>query len=252
MVEGNSRTLAKIHVVTAILVMFVLKMLSLTSHRTSMREDSLAHKDFTVRQELSPRSHVLLELRELRKLLVSLMNVNPVSQESMGTRLEQLHVKNAHQEPFLIWVHLLAVVQVSTESSYQRLEAVYAKQDSNLLILIMMIHSQIVRRKFTMTVTVKLRKETQLVHAETKITVLLHAMEVKAQSNSMVSANAKTSRPLKKYAQSSVCKISQRFISPLMEPSKSNQINQSRQTSSSKKIFLELPIVRKKIRLNVN
>ena len=70
-VEDNSQTLAKIHVVTAILVMFVLKMLSLKSHRASMREVSLAQKDFTVQLELTLRSHVLLELRELRKLLVS-------------------------------------------------------------------------------------------------------------------------------------------------------------------------------------
>ena len=170
----------------------------------------------------------------------------------MAIRLEQLHVKNALQELFLIWVHLLAAVQVSTESSYQKLEAVFVKQASNQLIPIMMIHSLIVKRKSTTTVTVKLRRETQTVHAETRITVLLHVTVVRAQSNSMVSANARTSRPSKKYAQSSVCKISHKCISPLMELSKSSRKHQSRQTSSLRKIFLELPIVLKKIRQNVN
>ena len=207
-------------------------MLSQTGHRTSMKEVILAHKDFTVQQERTQRSHALLEQRELRKLLASWMNVSPVSQESTVIRLEQLNVKNAHQEPFLIWVHPLAAVQVSTESSYQRLVAVCAKQASSQLILIMMILSPIVRRKSTMTVMVKLRRETQMVHAETGIIVLLHVTVVRVQSNSMASANAKTSRPLKKYAQSSVCKISQKFISPPMELSRSNQINLSRQTSS--------------------
>ena len=180
------------------------------------------------------------------------MNASHVSQESMAIRLEQLHVKNALQELFLIWVHLLAAVQVSTESSYRKLEAVFAKQASNQLIPIMMIHSLIVKRKSTTTVTVKLRRETQTVHAETRITVLLHVMVARVQSNSMVSANAKTSRPLKKFAQLSVCKTSHKFISPLMEQLRSNHKQQSRQISSSRKIFLEPPIVRKRIQLNVN
>ena len=70
-VEDNSLTLERIHVVTAIQATFVLKMLSQTSHRTLMKEVILVLWDSTVQQERIQQSHVLLEQRELRKLLVS-------------------------------------------------------------------------------------------------------------------------------------------------------------------------------------
>ena len=55
----NSQTLEKIHVVTATQVMFVSKMLSQTSHRTSTREVIPAQWDSTVQQERTQRSHAL-------------------------------------------------------------------------------------------------------------------------------------------------------------------------------------------------
>lgn len=70
--------------------------------------------------------------------------------------------------------------------------------------VLMRMVSPIVRRLSMTNVTSTLKREIQMELADAKIIAQKHVTEEKARSNSMVSANAKTSKQSKKYVLLSV------------------------------------------------